>query len=560
MLALSQVVKRRPAQAAASHAGTATVATGPSTPPSLPDAAPEPAQDHLYDVVITGGRVIDPETGFDQVVDVGIDGPTIVAITDKKLNARMTIDAKDRVVAPGFIDLISYDPNPYGIWFKVADGVTTNLGMHGMLMTAEQFFGTYAQQGSPCHYGGAYDNYFMRGVGRFNIGSGEDAVRPPTRPVGRRHRGPAPPGLDRRRRSPRSTALASPTTRSIGRPRWRRSTDCRASSTGATPPTCRPTTTRRRCRRSSTSPATPAHPCTSCTSRRPAARSRCRRRSTRSSRRATAGLDVTACLYPYNFWATYIQSPRFRRRMAAAVPHRLPGPGHPRAPASGSPRHGSTSCAAREENKLVAAYAIPDQDVVTGLQSPMTMIGSDAILTPGDNNHPRGAGCFTRVARVTTSATSRRLSLVDALAKMTILPAKRLEAKAPGPPEEGTAAAGRRRRHHDLRPGEGGRPRHRRGPVPTGGRGRLRARPRHDGPVSGRPRQVQTPRPTDQVGPLTRDPAFVRFYRPKRRKNRTNERDVNQKRGQNWRSSSANSAAGVPADSSASRRPWTSDT
>ena len=85
----------------------------------------------------------------------------------------MTIDAKDRVVAPGFIDMISYDPNSYGIWYKIADGVTTNLGMHGMLMSAEQFFGTYAQQGSPCHYGGAYDNYFMRGVGRFGIGSGE---------------------------------------------------------------------------------------------------------------------------------------------------------------------------------------------------------------------------------------------------------------------------------------------------------------------------------------------------------------------------------------------------
>ena len=84
---------------------------GPETPPAVSGAAAAPADDHLYDVVITGGRVIDPETGFDRVADVGIDGPTIVAITDQKLNGRMTIDAKDRVVAPGFIDLISYEPN-----------------------------------------------------------------------------------------------------------------------------------------------------------------------------------------------------------------------------------------------------------------------------------------------------------------------------------------------------------------------------------------------------------------------------------------------------------------
>jgi N-acyl-D-aspartate/D-glutamate deacylase len=67
---------------------------------------------------------------------------------------------------------------------------------------------------------------------------------------------------------------------------------------------------------------------------------------------------------------------------------------------------------------------------VTGLQSPTTMIGSDAILTPGDNNHPRGAGCFSRALGHYVRELEA-VSLVDALAKMTILPAKRLEAKAP---------------------------------------------------------------------------------------------------------------------------------
>ena len=50
----------------------------------------------------------------------------------------------------------------------------------------------------------------------------------------------------------------------------------------------------------------------------------------------------------------------------------------------------------------MAAYAIPEADVVTGLQTDWIMIGSDCILDPPaagtpPDNHPRGAGCFTRV-------------------------------------------------------------------------------------------------------------------------------------------------------------------
>jgi dihydroorotase len=69
--------------------------------------------------------------------------------------------------------------------------------------------------------------------------------------------------------------------------------------------------------------------------------------------------------------------------------------------------------------------AIPEADVVAGLQSPFVLIGSDAVLEEGDNNHPRGAGCFCRV--LGRYVRERKvLSLRDALAKMTIFPAQRL--------------------------------------------------------------------------------------------------------------------------------------
>ncbi len=226
--------------------------------------------------------------------------------------------------------LISYDPNPYGIWFKIGRRRhhQPRHARHADDRRAVLRHVRAARLAVPLRRRVRQLLHARRRAVQHRIGRGRVRPRsstswPPTSRSSSTKAGSA-------RRSHPSTAPASPTTRSIGRPRWRRSTGCRASSTAATRPTCRPTTTPRRCRRSSTSPATPAHPCTSCTSRRRAARSRCRRRSTRSSRRATAGLDVTACLYPYNFWATYIQSARFNDGWQQRFHIDYPRPRHPR--------------------------------------------------------------------------------------------------------------------------------------------------------------------------------------------------------------------------------------
>src|SRR5215468_274511 len=80
-----------------------------------------------YDLVIHGGRVIDPETSLDAVRDVGTRGGQIVAVTEKALSATRVIDATGLVVAPGFIDLHQHDLSPAGVGVKAMDGVTTAL-------------------------------------------------------------------------------------------------------------------------------------------------------------------------------------------------------------------------------------------------------------------------------------------------------------------------------------------------------------------------------------------------------------------------------------------------
>src|ERR1700757_4451658 len=63
------------------------------------------AQDVSYDVVVSNGRVMDPESGLDAVRNVGISGGKIRAISTGVLKGKQVIDAKGLVVAPGFIDL-----------------------------------------------------------------------------------------------------------------------------------------------------------------------------------------------------------------------------------------------------------------------------------------------------------------------------------------------------------------------------------------------------------------------------------------------------------------------
>src|SRR5690349_17982623 len=78
-----------------------------------------------YDLVITGGRVMDPETGSDRIANVGISGGRIAAISATPLSGARTVDAKGLVVAPGFIDLHSHAQYAFGYDQQARDGVTT---------------------------------------------------------------------------------------------------------------------------------------------------------------------------------------------------------------------------------------------------------------------------------------------------------------------------------------------------------------------------------------------------------------------------------------------------
>ena len=92
---------------------------------------PHAAARDVYDIVIANGRVMDPETGLDGVRNVGIRGATVIAISAEPLAGRTMVDAEGLVVAPGFIDLHAHGQSVRANEFQAMDGVTTALELEG---------------------------------------------------------------------------------------------------------------------------------------------------------------------------------------------------------------------------------------------------------------------------------------------------------------------------------------------------------------------------------------------------------------------------------------------
>lgn len=85
------------------------------------------AQGQSFDLAISNGRVMDPETGLDAIRSIGIRDGQIVAIEEAPLVGETNIDASGLVVAPGFIDIHTHGMNDESNRLAVADGVTTAL-------------------------------------------------------------------------------------------------------------------------------------------------------------------------------------------------------------------------------------------------------------------------------------------------------------------------------------------------------------------------------------------------------------------------------------------------
>lgn len=106
-----------------------------------------------YDLVIVGGRVMDPETRYDAVANVGIEDGRIEIITDLPIRGVEEIDATGLVVAPGFIDTHYHAVEPFGVRMALRDGVTTGMDMEQGATSVAQWYEAKDKSGWPLNYG-----------------------------------------------------------------------------------------------------------------------------------------------------------------------------------------------------------------------------------------------------------------------------------------------------------------------------------------------------------------------------------------------------------------------
>ncbi|WP_368904360.1 amidohydrolase family protein [Taklimakanibacter lacteus] len=106
-----------------------------------------------YDLVIQRGRVIDPETGLDAIRDVGIKDNHIAAISETPLQGVRILQAEGLVVAPGFIDLHAHGQQLPAAWAQAFDGVTTALELESGLLPISRYYDLVGKEGRPINYG-----------------------------------------------------------------------------------------------------------------------------------------------------------------------------------------------------------------------------------------------------------------------------------------------------------------------------------------------------------------------------------------------------------------------
>ncbi len=114
-----------------------------------------------YELVIRGGRVMDPETGLDAVRNVGIQGGRIAVITEDEIRGTETLEAEGRIAAPGFVDLHQHGDSQEVYRAKIHDGVTSALELE---LGVDDIAAWYAEREgkSPLHFGASISHPDLR--------------------------------------------------------------------------------------------------------------------------------------------------------------------------------------------------------------------------------------------------------------------------------------------------------------------------------------------------------------------------------------------------------------
>ncbi len=397
-------------------------------------ASPAPAQAPPYDIVIRNGRVIDPESGLDAVRSVGIRGGRIAAVSAAALPGKRIIDARGLVVAPGFIDLHVHGQDDENYRVYAMDGVTTALELEVGVGDVPAFYA--AHEGTSLINYGASAGHIRARMAVMHDGGAALGTLLPLDSAGHNPASDAQIAEMRRqveaglaagalgvgmgleytpaasryevlelfRSAAKYHAAVFVHTRSTGLAEPGSSVESYLEVIGASAVTGAPVHI---VHVNSTSLA--ATPLTLAL----------------IQEAREHGLDVTAEAYPYTAGMTELSSPlldrfangpdsMFARLMLASTGERLTR---------------ATFAANRKPGAVVILFLNTPEMEALAVTSPLTAIASDGRIVNG-KGHPRTAGTSARILGHYVRETGQ-LRLVDAIRKLTLMPAQRLERRAP---------------------------------------------------------------------------------------------------------------------------------
>ncbi len=395
-----------------------------------------------FDIVIAGGRVMDPDSKLDAVRHVGIRGGKIAAISPSPLRGSKTIDATGLVVAPGFIDLHAHGQDLENQRYQVRDGVTTALELEIGAYDIDKWYAE--REGKRLIHSGVSMGHPPARVKVFKDPSttvlplGDGARRPPTDEDITLLKQAIELGLKRGALGVGFGIQYTP-----GASRWEILEMFRVAGRmqapvfvhmrhmGATEPDAINSLEEIIAAAMITgAPLHVVHITSSGLTLAP-------RLLTIIGEARARGLDVTTECYPYNAAMTELQSAMFDPGW-----QKILGIDYDRVEwtATGERLTRESFEKYRKQGGMVIMHMIPDRVVETAIASPLTMIASDGILQ-GGKGHPRGAGTFARVLGKYVRE-QRVVTLMQALDKMSFQPARRMESIAPQMKNKGRLRVG----------------------------------------------------------------------------------------------------------------------
>jgi len=388
--------------------------------------------DAQFEVVILHGRVMDPETSLDAVRNVGISGGKIREISEKELRGKEVIDARGLVVSPGFIDLHEHGQAPKNYEFQSRDGVTTSLELEAGTNDVDTWYaeregkslinfgvsvghipirmsvmhdpGAFLPTGNAAHREASseeltkisegIDHGLKRGALAVGMGinytaaASHDEILDVFR-IASAARASVHVHL-------RHAGLQEPTTGLVGL----HEVIADAAATGA--------------------PLHVVHITSMGLKNTPTLL------AVVNGARAR-GVDVTTECYPYIAGSTSLESAIFddgwQERQGITYKD-------VQWTKTGERLTAETFAKYRKEGGVVVIFSIPEEAARAAVSDPMVMIASDGMPLTGAKVHPRGQGTFSRVLGHYVRE-EKALDLMTALRKMTLMPAQRLEKRAP---------------------------------------------------------------------------------------------------------------------------------